>query len=443
MNIVLANDAFAGVGGSETYLLTVAEQLQRLGHGTTIYARVCGPMADLATERGVPMARQPSELPPSCDVVLAQDGAMAYELGERWPEAPQIFVAHSPIFDLQLPPLIPGIAGAVVVLSDRVEQRIRAMNVSHEIVRLRQPIDVERLMPQGAPRSRPQRALLLGNYLQADVRRVIVDAWSSEGIEVVQLGQPTVESLHPESEIAKADIVVGKARAILDAMACGRPAYIYDMFGTDGWVTPERYALQEADGFAGLALPVEVDGGKLRRDLDDYSPLMGQANRELILMHHIAGTHAQQLVALFHRLAPRVAPATTPYEELARLVRLRWSAETELFGLRLAVASISEKAHALTQELAAARAPRANAQRVEKNELTPTPASMSTRTSQPGMAVQDSVDGQSHLIDKQLQEIDALAEKLAAEKALHDALGRRIEAAIRQGREGTRTAPLV
>jgi hypothetical protein len=162
MKIVLANDAFAGVGGSETYLLTVAEQLQRLGHETTIYARVCGPMADLATARGVPMARESGDLPASCDVVLAQDGAMAYELGERWPETPQVFVAHSPIFDLQLPPLISGIASAVVVLCDRVEQRIRAMDIPYEIVRLRQPIDTERFIPRGAPRSPPQRALLLG-----------------------------------------------------------------------------------------------------------------------------------------------------------------------------------------------------------------------------------------------------------------------------------------
>jgi hypothetical protein len=356
MKIVLANDAFAGVGGSETYLLTVAEQLQRLGHETTIYARVCGPMADLATARGVPMARESGDLPASCDVVLAQDGAMAYELGERWPETPQVFVAHSPIFDLQLPPLISGIASAVVVLCDRVEQRIRAMDIPHEIVRLRQPIDTERFIPRGAPRSPPQRALLLGNYLQADVRRVIVDAWASAGIEIVQVGQPTVELLHPESEIADADIVVGKGRAILDAMACGRPAYIYDMFGTDGWVTPDLYPLQEADGFAGLALPIVVNDRKLRQDLDDYDPLMGQANRELILIHHLASTHVQELVTLFRRLAPRAAPATTPYRELARLVRLRWSADAELFGLRLALGSISERSDALAKELATSKA---------------------------------------------------------------------------------------
>ena len=208
MKIVLANCSFVDVGGSETYLLTVAEALQRLGHEVTIY----GAMADLATARGVPMAREPGELPPGCDVVLAQDGVMAYELGGRWPDTPQVFVAHSPIFDLQLPPLISGIASAIVVLCDRVEQRVRATDIPHEIVRLRQPIDAERLMPRGAPRSRPQRALLLGNYLQADVRRVIVDAWTNAGIEIVQVGRPTTELVNPEPEIAKADIVVGKGQ---------------------------------------------------------------------------------------------------------------------------------------------------------------------------------------------------------------------------------------
>jgi hypothetical protein len=310
-------------------------------------------MAELTVARGVPMVREPGKLPPSCDVVLAQDGAMAYELAEHWPETPQVFVAHSPIFDLQLPPLISGIASAVVVLCDRVEQRIRAMDIPLEIVRLRQPIDAERLMPRGAPRSSPRRALLLGNYLQADVRRLIVNTWTAAGIEVVQIGLPTKQLLNPEPEIAKADIVVGKGRAILDAMACGRAAYIYDMFGTDGWVTPELYPLQEADGFAGLALPVVVDEEKLRLDLDDYDPLMGQANRELILKNHTAGAHVQELVALFRRLSPRSIPATNLLRELARLIRLRWSAESELFTLRLTLASMSERVGALEGKLAA------------------------------------------------------------------------------------------
>lgn len=38
MRLVLATDGFCHIGGSETYLLTLAEQLQRLGHDVVIHA---------------------------------------------------------------------------------------------------------------------------------------------------------------------------------------------------------------------------------------------------------------------------------------------------------------------------------------------------------------------------------------------------------------------
>ncbi len=349
MRIVLATNSFNEVGGSETYLLTVAEQLLRLGHGVTIYALDLGKMADLARGRGIDIAAKEVDLGPQCDVVIAQDGGVAYELADRWPRTSQIFVCHSTLFDLQLPPLVPGIVGAVIVLSDRVKRRIQALDTPHRIVRLRQPIDTERLVPRGPPRGRPRRALLLGNYLRGEARRILVDAWGAAGVEVVQVGSPTTPSLHPEQNIAEADIVVGKGRAILDAMSCGRAAYVYDMFGTDGWVTQQVYRKMEADAFAGQALPRVVDVDQLRRDLVDYSPLMAQVNRELVMNYHQARTHADQLIALCGKLAPASSPSTTPRRELARLVRLKWHKEAELFALRNEFASLEERVRSAEQ----------------------------------------------------------------------------------------------
>jgi hypothetical protein len=225
-------------------------------------------------------------------------------------------------------------------MSDRVERRVRALDVPYEILRLRQPIDTERLVPRGAPRKRPERALLLGNYLQGDARQVLVETWAAAGVEVVQVGQPAGSSLQPEDDIEAADIVVGKGRALLDAMACGRPAYLYDAWGTDGWMTAESYPLMEAGAFAGESLPNVVGKDQLRRDLEVYDPLMGQVNRGLITNNHQVGTHVEQLVALLRRLAPGAAPASTPHRELARLVRRRWQAELELFVLRGQIGSL-------------------------------------------------------------------------------------------------------
>ena len=41
--------------------------------------------------------------------------------------------------------------------------------------------------------------------------------------------------------MADADIVVGYGRSVLEAMAMGRAAYVWDHAGGDGWVTPETY----------------------------------------------------------------------------------------------------------------------------------------------------------------------------------------------------------
>lgn len=79
LEIVLGAHNFAWPGGSETYVLTVAEQLQRLGHGVTIFAHELRTMADEARDRGLRVGSQ-RELPSSCDVVLVQDGVCSYEL---------------------------------------------------------------------------------------------------------------------------------------------------------------------------------------------------------------------------------------------------------------------------------------------------------------------------------------------------------------------------
>ena len=115
------------------------------------------------------------------------------------------------------------------------------------------------------------------------------------------LTQPTLDVA---ARVADADIVVGKGRAVLDGMSCGRPAFLYDAFGSDGWVTAATYDALEADAFAGQSDPDVLDADGLRAALDDYDPAMGRVNRELVLKHHQDRKHAEALVGLFRRLRP-------------------------------------------------------------------------------------------------------------------------------------------
>ena len=325
--MVIGAEALAGAGGTESYAFTVARELQRLGHEPIFSAGELGPMAEHIERSGIPVAHRETELPPACDVVLANDAIACATLAGRYPGARMVHVAHSDLHDHQLPLLAAGLVDAVVVMSDRVAERIGALALDAPIVRLRQPIDTERFALGGPIAERPRRALILSNYLGDRRRRVLEEAWGAAGVELVQVGTPAQPLFEVAPAIRDADIVVGKARATLEAMSCGRAAYVFDTFGGDGWVTPDNYAALEADNFAGHATPLPRTPEDLLSDLAGYSPDMGWINRELAVTHHGARRHAIELVEVLRgdEVGKRERPEAIA--ELARLSRVNWHAE--------------------------------------------------------------------------------------------------------------------
>jgi hypothetical protein len=340
MKVVLGAFGFAHPGGTESYVMTVAHELRRIGHEPIVTAHELGAMADLAQRRGIVVARDPAELPRSCDVVFAQDAIMAGTLAERYPESRLVAFAHSDLFDHQLPILLPGVVSAVVVASDRVAARIRALPLEAPVVRLRHPIDTEHFIAGGPIREHPRRALILSNYLHGARRRALVEAWEAAGVECVQVGAPTRSELDPVSAIADADIVVGKARAVLEGMSCARAVYVFDEFGGDGWVTPDNYARLEADNFAGQASPGPCD---VARDLVHYRSDMGWTNRELIRQYHGSRRHVSELVEILRGPAPRQPESVAAIGEVARMARAAWDAQRRSLTLEAEAVTLRER----------------------------------------------------------------------------------------------------
>jgi hypothetical protein len=251
MRVVIGRLALAYPGGTESYCLTVARELDRLGHDVTIFADELGPLADQAAEGGFDVARELAELPAACEAVLANDAITAGLLAGRYPETRLVYCIHSSLFDVQLPPLAPGLVHAIVAPSERFAAHGRALALDVPVVRLAQPIDTERFVPSEALRFPPRRALMLSNYLDGRRRDALVETWTAAGIDCVQIGMGHRVAFDVRPEIARADIVVAKARAALEGMACGKAVYVFDGFGGDGWVTGDNYAALEADNFAG------------------------------------------------------------------------------------------------------------------------------------------------------------------------------------------------
>jgi hypothetical protein len=299
VEILAGTNQLRGTGDAEAYLVTVCEQLERLGHEVLVF---CAEPGEAPGLRVVSVERR---LPLAPDVIYAQDAYAALLLADIYPLTPQVFALHDDRDELWLPPQLPAVIARVVVFDERGGERARAASLVHEIVRLRRPVDIDRFSPLGPLRDRPRAAVLHLEHL-SDYRRGVVErACADAGIEA-----------GPD-----ADLVVGRGLQILEAMASGRAAYVYGEEGGDGWVTAEHYELLEADGFSGRAEASATDFERLRGDLDAYDPAMGPSNRELALAHS-ARDHAQELLEIFGSLAPRRDPVDAPLRELARLVRV-------------------------------------------------------------------------------------------------------------------------
>jgi hypothetical protein len=323
-----------GLGGSESYLLTVAEQLERLGHETVIFTLEQGAGAEVALGRNLTVVDE-SEISGDFDAALVQDPAVSFQTSAHRPRLPQLFVAHSEIFDLQAPPQLDGAVGAVVALNDRIAERLRRYAVQVEVIRLRQPIDTERFASRAPLPEVPRTALLFSSTPHADRLEMLKSAVAEAGLELTRLGGSAGQTADPRAALAGADVVIGYGRSILEAMACGRAAYVYDWNGGDGWVTPETYPAIEADGFAGRTGRTIVDKARLVEDLKRYRASMGPVNHDLVVAHHRASRHAQQLVELFERLARPAPRPRMPLQEMTRLVRLEWRARGDAHSLAL------------------------------------------------------------------------------------------------------------
>jgi hypothetical protein len=362
VRFVLANRFMNHAGGTEVHLVTVGAELLRLGHEVVIYSPELGPFADHARQRGVDVVDEVRKLPAECDVVLAQDGIVVYDLAERYPRALSVFRICGDTFDFQSPPQVEVVVDLVVVLSERYARLARACAVKAPVARLRIPVDIHRLAPVGTIRARPRRAVILGNYPERI--QAVREAWERRGIEVSQVG-----GSHQRFEIAaaleNADIVVGKSRAAVDAMACGRAVYLYDMFGGDGWVTPDTYAAMEADHFAGQATDRVIGVEEMEHDLADYDPRMGAVNRDLVIQHHSARDHVIELLDAL--VAPPKERPSVPLRELSRLTALQWSWERFAREGQHAQASLHERL-VLAEQAAAASAAAANAES-RRNEI--------------------------------------------------------------------------
>lgn len=354
MRLVLASNGLSTPGGSETYLLTLGRHLQRLGHEVYVMSGPEDDAAALVEHHALLRVRRPEDLPAPPDRLVVQDAIVSGEAASAWPEVPQLFVVHSGMHDLQLTSAVPSTVAGYVVLNDYTKQLVEALPGGRPVFRLTQPVDVAHFTPAAPPRPEPEVLLVFGNNQARWRFEGLEEACRRRGIEVRRVGAVGGQVvLDPLEEIQAADIVVGIGRCIIEAMACGRTAFVYDRWGSDGWLTKQSYATIEGGGFAGRAGTDEPGRAQFEDVLDGYDPVHGTEGYDLAVRHHNARVHAAQIVEVLEGLGP-VDPAEPALAfTLARVWREAWRWEGRALRLDLQVRTQAEQLTGQVRELEA------------------------------------------------------------------------------------------
>ncbi|MGO4686151.1 hypothetical protein [Hyphomicrobium sp. 2TAF46] len=328
MRFVIATRRLRSPGGAETFVLTLGEALAQLGHEIVLFSNELGLVAEEASRRAFIVLSDLHQLPREIDATISLDRAHAIDLARIYPKAVRLYAMQNTL-EQDLPPPEPGIVTATIAPNTRFEILARGCVGAGDVLRIRQPIDILRYSPRGFAKPVPTDVLYVGNYSLAEGQRLtqLQEAWGDFGLKWHYLGRPT-PTLDVAKAIAQVDIVVGYGRSILEAMSCGRPAYVHEHSGSDGWVTAANYTKLEANGFAGSALRAHPDMATLRADFANYSPDYGRIGQDLVRMHHDAKMVAADLVQRISALAsPSVVYDASALYGLRRLVESHARAE--------------------------------------------------------------------------------------------------------------------
>ena len=242
-------------------------------------------------------------------------------------------VVHSEYFAVQSPPQLDGVCDAVVVLNDRVQRHVEQLAASPPIIRLRQPVDLKRFGTRGGAPNAARRALVLGNYLRAEAADAVTERLRCRRPGAGAQRRPQHADATAEQAIADVEIVIGLGRCIVEAMAGRRAAYVYGIAGGDGWVTAERYAAMEADGFGGTASDLTIDGARLAADLSAWHRRDGPDQPSARPSPSRCGSARRRARRPAAGAAARRPPGRRQHAaELARLVRLEWQSWSRYAG---------------------------------------------------------------------------------------------------------------
>lgn len=249
MKILLSTFSLERRAGSETWTVTMYNELNKLGHDVDI--RVCSSEINNLVPFGCDKKKQ-------YDLAIINHNKCLIELSS-WNIKKRIFTSHGVKPDLEQP--VKG-ADVYVSVSEEVQENLKLKGFDSVVIR--NPIDTE-YFTEVKPNDKLKTILWMNN------REPSIDLIKevSKGYDFrIQTGWRD----RVKENIQWADIVMTAGRGIYESLSCGKNAIVVNWFGCDGIVTEENiYKLREKN-CSGRVNNKFWPPERLREEFHKYNP---------------------------------------------------------------------------------------------------------------------------------------------------------------------------
>lgn len=277
MKILLTNNTLTNLGGSETWVRTLSEELRLLGHQVGTYVAY-GTDVLVGGEVDNP------------DLAIINHNSCLNKL--QGLDCKKIFTSHGIIPDLEQP--VKG-ADIYVSVSEEVQENLK--NKGFESVIIRNPINCDKFYSTRPINNKIKKVLFSSNY-QGYARDVIIQTCQELGIELEIIGANNRVNNVAE-KINEADLVIGLGRTAYEAMACERNVIIFDYNGADGFATPENLIEFRKNNCSGRRYKKHFTIEDLKQEFNKYSVENGKRLREYILENNNSEKIVKQYLELY------------------------------------------------------------------------------------------------------------------------------------------------
>jgi hypothetical protein len=279
MRVLFTIQTLEGPAGASLYVRDCALELLRQGHQPVVFSTRVGALAAELRARTVPVIDRLDRLTSTPDIIHGNAPIETVAALLHFPETPAVFVCHAWDNPDSLPPKMPRIMRYLAVDDTCRDHLVCQEGIPEDRVLVRfNAVDLDRFAPRGALPARPRRALVFSNQASNDnYVPSIRDACAGFGIEVDVAGQASGHSVdRPEAILGDYDLVFGKARCALEALATGAAVIVCDAGGLAALVSGDNLDQLRRKNFGRRSLenPVtpEAIAGEIRKyDPDDAS----------------------------------------------------------------------------------------------------------------------------------------------------------------------------